>query len=254
MKRSVAVEQFRRARRNASTDEGKQRGEEKIEKLLRENNFRPDIIQMAKQQTTLRPRESKLDHHHRTSILKLPFVDDRHARSVRQAVRSFSKDVRVVFCTGRSLKDMLVSSSFGCRECPKEGYKRRTTRARGRPPECRACDAGISQGQCLSKNVIYSMFSSVCDAEYVGETRRSLRECFQEHYRQARALTAGTPWGEHYVLHHRRRVPEGMPFGKASTVSRETSQVNRRILEAIFIRDRCPIVNNDSGWKLLDTL
>ena len=69
VKTSVAVEQFRRARRNASTDEGKQRGEEKIEKLLRENNFPLDIIQMAKQQTTPRPRESKLVHH-RTSIKK----------------------------------------------------------------------------------------------------------------------------------------------------------------------------------------
>ena len=254
VKSSVAVEQFRRARRNASTEQGIQRGIEKIERLLRENDFPPDVIQTAKERATLRQKEQQRNKtsDSRSSIIKLPFVDDHHARSVRQAVRSFSKDVRVVFCAGRSLKDMLVSSSFGCRECPKERYEKKRTR--GRPPECRACDAGIRGGECMMKNVIYSMFCSECNAEYIGETARCLRERYQEHYRQARALTVGTPWGEHYALHHGRRVPQVMPFGNASILTSETSHINRRIMEAMFIRDRQPAVNSDCGWKLLDTV
>ena len=49
--------------------------------------------------------------------------------------------------------------------------------------ECRACDVDMSAGQCMSQNVVYSMFCSVCGEEYLGETQRCVRERVQEHYR-----------------------------------------------------------------------
>ena len=74
----------------------------------------------------------------------------------------------------------------------------------------------------------------------------------------ARALTHGTPWGAHYALHHRAcqtaSAKSFTPFGRASILATENSQVNRRILEAMFICDRDPAVNNDCGWKLLDSV
>ena len=51
----------------------------------------------------------------------------------------------------------------------------------------------------MKNNVVYSMFCLECEAEYINETERLIRERFAEHYRQARALTPGTPWGAHYV-------------------------------------------------------
>ena len=101
------------------------------------------------------------------------------------AVCSFGEKVHV-FYTGRSLKDMLVLR--GDRECPQVTYNKKARRGRERPPECPAFNAGIS-GQYLTKNVVYSMFCSLCKAEYVGETERSVRERYQEHYRKARART-----------------------------------------------------------------
>ena len=53
--------------------------------------------------------------------------------------------MRVVFQSGQSLKDLLVSSSFASPDRLREVYRRKAKR-RGRPVECRACDVGMSDG------------------------------------------------------------------------------------------------------------
>ena len=252
VKRSVAVEQFRRANRNASTKEGRIRGEQKIETLLRQNGFPPAAIRRAKQQASARRQRSDTASRDAVgTILKLPFVDDSLAEKIRRTVRAYSRDVRVVFTSGKSLKNMLVSTSLAPQECPKVAYSRKVTKGRGRPPECRACDSGIANNECMERNVVYSMFCSLCGAEYVGETERHLRDRFQEHYRQARTATANTPWGVHYSLCHKNIPPPKLPFQRATVLTRAPDFVNRRILEAILIRDRHPRVNSDCGWRLV---
>lgn len=254
IKKSVAVEQFRRACRNASTEQGRKRGMQKIEKLLSTNGYPSHVIAAARKQASRPKSRREQNQPEYTSILKLPFVNDRLARDVRKAVHSYSREVRVVFQRGPSLKDMLVSSSFGRPACPKEIYRMKEKKPRGRPVECRACDAGINNGQCMSKDVIYSMFCAVCGEEYIGETERCVRERFAEHYRQARAATPETPWGLHYAKHHSRTANQAIvtPFKNASIIAKEYSYVNRRILEAMVIRERCPRVNRDCGWVLID--
>ena len=162
----------------------------------------------------------------------------------------------MVFQTGRSLKDVLVSSSLDHPTCPRERYLRKEKKGRGRPVECRACDAGIASGQCMSKNVVYSVFCALCEAEYVGETERTVRERLTEYLRQTGTAAPGTPWGGHYRLYHAASSTSSKsfrPFRRASILARESSHVNRRILEAMFIRERQPSVNNDCGWILLDS-
>ena len=41
----------------------------------------------------------------------------------------------------------------------------------GRPRECRTCDAGLSDGPRMEKNVVYSMYCSICDGLYVSLER-----------------------------------------------------------------------------------
>ena len=77
----------------------------------------------------------------------------RLAHDVSRTVRSSSTNVRV----GQSLKDMLVSSSFASPECPRE-VNRRKTKRRGRPVKCRRCEISMSDGLCMSQNVVYSIF------------------------------------------------------------------------------------------------
>ena len=88
-------------------------------------------------------------------------------------------------------------------------------------------------------------------AEYIGETSRSVRDRFTEHFRQARRKMSGTPWGTHYEAHHDASMPSS-PFTKTCILASENSHVNPRMLEAVFIRERKPAVNNDCGWTLLD--
>ena len=249
VKRSVAREQFRRAHNNASTTEGEERGEKKIETILLNNAYPHSELAAAKQH---QPRPRRRPHPQPSLIIRLLFISDRLSKDVRRTVRSYSRDVRVVFESGPSLRDMLVSSSSSRPECPREVYRRKKTR--GRPVECRACDAGLRGGQCVRKGVVYSMFCFLCSAEYVGETQRSVRDRFQEHYRQARASTPDTPWGQHYATHHHDYTitPAFTPFHKASILAAEQSLVSRRIVEAVLIRERSPAVNSDCGWRLMD--
>ena len=53
---------------------------------------------------------------------------------------------------------------------------------KGRPPECRTCDAGMSHRKCVLKGVVYSMRCTVCGDLYIGETGKPTRERFAEHY------------------------------------------------------------------------
>ena len=62
-----------------------------------------------------------------------------------------------------------------------------------RPREYRACDAGLSDGQCMEKNVVYCMSCSICDGLYIGEIERRVRDRFVEHYRDAKAMKALRP-------------------------------------------------------------
>ena len=98
-------------------------------------------------------------------------------RIIEPTVKSHSKaGVRYVFLEGRASSS--VKLVF-----PKEQQRQFLKKNRGKPVECHAWDAGLSNGDCLSKNVVHSMcclFSSVdCGDEYVGETERSLCVRFQ---------------------------------------------------------------------------
>ena len=93
--------------------------------------------------------------------------------------------------------------------------------------ECRACDAGMSHGMCVKKNVVYAMDCTVCGEEYVGETERPVRVRMTEHYRDAKTRAVRAPWGAHYVEEHAdvdTSSPKFLPFKNARIVTTEVSQ------------------------------
>ena len=102
---------------------------------------------------------------------------------------------------------------------------------------------------------VCSICCTLCGAEYIGETERPVRERLQEHYRQARSMAPLTPWGAHYKARHPTHDTSAAaftPFHQAKIIGRRHSLVDRRILEAVLIRQRCPTVNSDCGWRLVD--
>ena len=120
------------------------------------------------------------------------------ARDASRVVRRQFKDVRVAFTSGPSLRDMLVRSSSCPLVCPREKRSVSQKKEKGRPTECRACDAGMSHRKCVLKGAVYSMRCTVCDDLYIGETGKPARERFAEHYRDAKRRDVRTAWGSHY--------------------------------------------------------
>ena len=265
-KRAVATNQFSRAIRNSPTPEAEDRSMSIIEELLERNDYPRTEINAAwraakgKRQDThpsqQQQRDSKGRHNQFKSVIKLPFINDSLAARVSRRVRKFSPHVRVVFVSAHSLKDMLVRSSSAVRVCPREKQRSVVKRGRGRPMECRACDASMVDSQCLVKGVVYCLSCTLCAELYVGETARPVRGRFAEHYREARAMVAKAPWGFHYRTQHRESLKSSnfLPFHQAKILGREASLPSMKLLEAIEIRKRKPAVNCDDGWRLIDWL
>ena len=158
-----------------------------------------------------------------------------------------------MFKSTQSLQRQLVRTSFCPRICPRDVQRAKENRGRGKPMVCRACDAGMKNGECLLKDVVYCMSCTVCGDLYVGETGRPVRERFQEHYRDAKTMAVRTPWGSHYKSEHRESStssPSFQPFHQAKILGRESSLPSRKYLEATEIRRRSPQVNCDVGWRL----
>ena len=78
-KRSVARKQFKRARDYATTLDGQRRGEEKIEELLRLNEYPEEEIARARGKTRRNGKtttKEKKKKESPISVLKLPFIID----------------------------------------------------------------------------------------------------------------------------------------------------------------------------------
>ena len=54
-----------------------------------------------------------------------------------------------------------------------------------------ARDAGLRHGDCVSQGVVYCMVCTHWEEFYVGETDRTVRETFNEHYRDANKPAEG---------------------------------------------------------------
>ena len=107
----------------------------------------------------------------------------------------------------------------------------------------------------MSKDVVYSLKCAVCGEEYVGETERTARKRSEEHHGQAKNATQGKPWGEHYRKKHHIFPESSLPFAQASILAqRQRSYVDRRIMEALFMRKRKPAVNMGVCWAMFRCL
>ena len=230
----------------------RQHGTDKIHLLLL-NDYPPDEIERALEAAKKSNGRKKEKRSTFKSVVKLPFVHDRLARDVSRVVRRQFKDVRVVFTSGPSLRDMLVRSSSCPFVCPREKRRLSQKKEKGRPPECRACDAGMSHRKCVLKGVVYSMRCTVCDDLYIGETGNPARERFAEHYRDTKRRDVRTAWGSHCIDRRESATtsPEFAPFHKAQILGRQSSLPSRRLLEATEIARHGPEVNRDNGWRLM---
>ena len=176
------------------------------------------------------------------TYVTLPFVDDSLSRKVSSAVKASNLPLRVAWKSGKTLSDVLTRSALEPPPCPA-----------GKRP-CNSCQAGL-KGKCHTKNVVYLITCLLCSSSppnsYIGETKRSVRERFNEHLRDAKNKTKNTPLGEHILKMHTSDTITSGSF-KVSILQICKDVAELKIAESIHIRNQRPSLNiMSSSWSLL---
>lgn len=254
VKMAVATQQFRRAEALSSSADAYQRSSDKIRQVLSENSFPTRAIEEAFSRCTTSTKKKQTKE---KVTLKLPFLSDKLHKIVRLIVRQSNMPLRVVHERGRSLKDHLIRSAFTKeRTCATHELfieqESCAKRARGKPrDDCVSCKAGVQPGCCAQANVVYALKCKLCGEEYVGETRRTVRTRIGEHHFHARNSTPGTAWGDHMRQHHpEQKIDKEPVFGNARILAATSEDSQRKLREAIEIREIRPAINKSKGWTL----
>ena len=118
-------------------------------------------------------------------------------------------------------------------------------------PTKRDCPAAVTQ-----KNVVYKVTCGLCDetpSVYIGESKRRVRERFNEHIRDAKNKTNNIPLGDHIARRHPDRTITSTSFKISILVERVFKDVaDLKIAESIQIRNQRPNLNTQiSSWPLL---
>ena len=171
-------------------------------------------------------------------FVSLPFIDETLTRKVEAALRSVKLDLTASWSNENTLTKRLVHSAL---EPP-------TCRAGNR--SCRTCNSGL-RGRCTTKNVVYEITCETCSPpqKYIGETKRCIRYRFDEHFRDGANRTDQTPFGDHMTAYH---PSDPAPQLSINILRRCKDGANRKIAEALAIRDRKPKLNSQiDTWPVL---
>ena len=249
-KRSVLYSQLLRAKRIGSDKQAEERGMAKIESLFRHNGYPNKLIQTTKHKVlfthkpgTAQNRNTNVHKMDRqdTTYISLPYIDDTLARRVDGALKSSGLKARIAWSSGKTLAKHVIRSALESPPCPAGNKK------------CNTCEAGLS-GRCHTKDVVYKITCTLCDQTpsfYIGETKRRVRDRFNEHIRDAKNKTTNTPFGDHVT----RRHPDSSITSASFEISIERvckDVADLKIAESIEIRNQRPNLNTQtSSWPLL---
>ena len=247
-KRSVLHSQLLRAKRLGSDRQAQERGMTKIETLFRHNGYPNRLIQRTKHHILYNSNSNvnQKQNHTKggstdTTYISLPYIDDTLARRVDGAIRFSGLKARVAWVSGKTLAKHLISSALDSAPCP-AGAKR-----------CNTCEAGLT-GQCHTKNAVYKIICNLCaekPAIYIGESKRRVRDRFNEHLRDAKNRTPNTPLGDHIIRMHQPSRVTSKSF-KISIERVCKDMADLKIAESVEIRNQRPSLNTqNSSWPLL---
>ena len=177
-----------------------------------------------------------------TTYISLPFIDDTLARRVDGVVKASGLNARVAWVSGKTLAKYVIRSALESPPCP-AGCKR-----------CNTCEAGLA-GRCHIKNVVYKITCNLCSenpATYIGESKRRVRDRFNEHLRDAKNQTKNTPLGDHIALKHPSSIINSTSL-KISIQRICKDVADLKIAESVEIRNQRPTLNTQTAsWPLLN--
>ena len=143
---------------------------------------------------------------------EFPYVNEAIHQSVKRVFRAANLPVRV-YSRNKSLRSHLNN--------------------RKNNQECSMKNCPLDSPLCLKKNCVYSMTCTLCQAEYVGSTKRTLHQRVKEHFNSPASS----------VYQHRNKCHTDFKVGIV-TIDSATSRL--RLKEAITIRERRPNINSKS--------
>ena len=256
-KKAVAKSQFLRALKVSSDPVSAKRSTDMIFSLFQSNGYPPRWLHGVAHQAEKQYKKDRSyggtrphSHHGATNkparkdrvYVSLPFISDTVTRRVDNALKSVHPSLTASWKNDNTLSKRLVHSALEPPPC------------RAGKRHCRTCESGL-RGRCTMKNVIYEITCTLCETAtrpsqtYIGETKRCIRYRFDEHYRDGSNRTKQTPFGEHMSLCHGNE-PE--PQLSITILRRCRDAADRKIAEALAIRDRQPSLNSQTDtWPLL---
>ena len=202
-----------------------QEAEKKFEKRARRNGYTDGYIREVK--TTKRKLRPKIETR---STFTIPFISRQFTNDIKRAVQGSNLNVRIVERPQSSLKDLLVESRPYDSTCTD-------------PLKCTVCSISPIPIRCTQKDIVYQIDCGLCGAVYVGETSRSLKVRYQEHYRSAANPTTKSyqnmAFARHYQEYHKGEKPKLL----IKILKKTKGTVERKITEALFIQRIKPDIN-----------
>ena len=130
---------------------------------------------------------------------------------------------------GRMCRPLVIHTTFTSRNT----LRKSLTKVKGRP------------GMLDVKGVVYSIPCADCPATYIGETGRTLKVRMAEH---KRAVKSKDPLNG--IAVHVQKTAHNINWQEARILARENIWGKRRVLEALEIQQRRPMMNLDAGLLL----
>ena len=164
-------------------------------------------------------------------ILELPFISDRVSNQVRSYCRKLKLQAHIVFKPRSKLWRQFCNSRLhDCWRCVVTNNK-----------TCVICP-GTPNNTCSIKNLVYEITCEHCDKRYIEETERTLHDRMLEH--RCAATNPEKHPNNALAKHYISEDETLSPLLKYRVLkSHLTSDIKRKIAEALFIRERRPELN-----------
>ena len=230
IKKSTVRNFYKTAAICSSSTESHNHSTEIIDRLLVNNGYtNPRLYSKTRVGTT---SQGKFDKDTKTAFLSLPYIDEAFSAHVNHYIKTQNLPITVVYRPGTTLHKLFCSSR------PYDN-PRCTTK------KCKLCAVLENHPKldCTVRNVVYVVKCKICQDLYVGETYRTCHARFSDHIRAAKnpATYPDNAIGKHYGEDHPGMTPS-LSFKILQT--KLNSTLKRKVVEALFIRELKPAINN----------
>ena len=142
-----------------------------ITKLYTKNGYPRSFIKSTVTRTLRKCNSQQSEQEQDRIYIKMPYINEDLKRQTQAVLKRTGLDnIRVHYINGCSSSRIFTP--------PKE--------KQCCPDPCDTCGSSIRTNQCLTKNYVYKIKCSHCDAVYIGETSRTIGSRIKEHIRMVK--------------------------------------------------------------------